>query len=286
MTVRAKIDLKNVSAGSAGSLTLRISPNATVSAVSLNGTSADFTKAEDGNLQRIAVRAPSIAANGNLTAIIDYKIALKDNTGLNTISAAGSQFLPTSFWYPTPTSWFFPRGADHAPVRIQVTGSPKSIVASGLEVSGAFEQKLAVQPFFTTGNWTTANLSGVSVMMPTNAGPAEQSRAAELAQLASEAKAFYSTLLGTAPETPIRIVSVPRGAGFQSGGTILVSNAVFVRAKIDSGTALSIAEAIAKLWIGEATNVTGDGYGVIREGLTRHMANLFLETKVRTKEID
>jgi tetratricopeptide (TPR) repeat protein len=279
MNVRAKLELKNVSARPASSLTLRISPNATVSAVSLNGTNADFTKAEDGNLQRIAVRVPSVAAGGTLSAIVDYKIALKDNTGVSMLSAAGSQFLPTSYWYPTPNSWFFPRGADHAPVRIQVTGSGKPVVSSGVEASGAFDQKLAVQPFFTTGNWTTANLSGISVLMPSNAGTVEQKRAAELAELASEAKSFYATLLGAAPATPIRIVSVARGAGFQSGGTILVSNAVFARARIDSGTALSISEAIAKMWIGEATSVSGDGYGVIREGLTRHMANLFLEQK-------
>lgn len=279
MTVRAKLDLKNVSANPAASLTLRISPNATVSAVSLNGTTADFTKAEDGNLQRIAVRVPSVAPGGNLSVIVDYKITVKDNTGLSTISAGGSQFLPTSFWYPTPNSWYFARGADHAPVRVQVTGSSKAVVSSGVETSGAFDQKLNTQPFFITGNWTTANLSGVSVLMPSNAGPADQKRAAELAELATEAKNFYASLLGTAPETPIRIVSAARGAGFQSGGTILVNNAVFARTKIDSGTALSISEGIAKLWIGETTNITGDGYGVIRDGVTRHMANLFLERK-------
>jgi tetratricopeptide (TPR) repeat protein len=279
MTVRAKLDLKNVSTGPAASLTLRISPNATVSAVSLNGTTADFTKAEDGNLQRIAVRVTSVAPGGNLSAVIDYKIAVKDNLGLSTLSAAGSQFLPMSFWYPTPNSWYFARGADHAPVRVQVTGSNRTVVSSGVETSGAFDQKLNTQPFFITGNWTTANLSGVSVLMPSNAGPVEQKRAAELAELATEAKTFCTSLLGTAPETPIRIVSTSSGSGFQSGGTILVSNAVFARTKIDSGTALSISEGIAKLWIGEGTNITGDGYGVIREGLTRHMANLFLEQK-------
>lgn len=279
MTVRAKLDLKNVSASSAASLTLRISPNATISAVSLNGTTADFTKAEDGNLQRIAIRVPSVPAGGTLSAIIDYKIAVKDNSGLSTLSAAGSQFLPMSFWYPTPNSWYFARGADHAPVRVQVTGAGKTVVSSGVETSGAFDQKLNTQPFFITGNWTAANLSGVSVLMPSNAGPTEQKRAAELAELATQAKTFYTSLLGPGPDGPIRIVSTATGAGFQSGGTILVSNAAFVRAKIDSGTALSISEAVAKLWIGETTNVTGDGYGIIREGLTRHMANLFLESK-------
>lgn len=283
MTVRAKLDLKNVSASPATSLTLRISQNSTVSAVSLNGATADFTKSEENlgsvSLQRIAIRVPSVAPNGNLSAVVDCKIAVKDNSGLSTLSAAGSQFLPMSFWYPTPNSWYFPRGADNAPVRIQVTGPGKTVVSSGVETSGAFDQKLNIQPFFITGNWTAANISGVSVLMPSNAGAAEQKRAAELAELATGARTFYASLLGTAPDTPIRIVSTARGAGFQSGGTILVNNAAFARAKIDSGTALSISEAVAKLWIGEATNVSGDGYGIIREGLPRHMANLFLESK-------
>lgn len=283
MTVRAKLDLKNVSARPAASLTLRINPSATVSAVSLNGAAAEFNKSEEklGNssLQLVGLKVPSIAPGGSLTAVVDYKIAVKDNTGLNTISPAGSQFLPMSFWYPTPNSWYFPRGADNAAVRMQVNGSGKTVISSGSEASGAFEQKLHVQPFFITGNWTTANHSGVSVMMPSNAGVSEQKRAAELAEIAAGAKTFYTSLLGAAPDTPLRIVSAGRGAAFHSGGTILVSNAVFARAKIDSATALSISEAIAKLWVGESTNVTGDGFGIIREGLARHMANLFIESK-------
>ncbi len=283
MTVRAKLDLKNVSAGPAASLTLRISPNATVSAVSLNGATTDFTKSEENlgsvSLQRIAIRVPSVAPGGNLSAVVDYKIAIKDNSGLNTISGAGSQFLPMSFWYPTPNSWYFPRGADNAPVRMQVTAPGKTVVSSGVETSGAFEQKLNTQPFFITGNWTAANLSGVSVLMPSNAGAAEQKRAGELAEIVAEARTLFASLLGAEPDTPIRIVASDRGAGFHSGGTILVDRAVFARTKIDSITALNIAEAIAKLWVGGSINVTGDGNGVIREGLPRHMANLFIEQK-------
>lgn len=283
MTVRAKLDLKNVTARPAASLTLRISPNATVSAVSLNGNAAEINKFEEklGNssLQVVGLKMQPIASGGSLTAVVDYKIALKDNTGLSSISSAGSQLLPLSFWYPTPNKWYVPRGEDTAPVRVQVTAPGRTVIASGIEANGSFDQKLSTQPFFITGNWTAVNLSGVSVMMPSNAGAAEQKRAAELVELAAGAKTFYASLLGSAPDVPIRIVSAGRGAGFHSAGTILIDDAVFTRAKIDSTTALSISEAIAKLWIGEATTVTGDGYGIIREGLTRHMANLFLESK-------
>src|SRR5690606_28212801 len=39
------------------------------------------------------------------------------------------------------------------------------------------------------------------------------------------------------------------------------------------------AEAVAKMWIGCKTRVTGDGYGTIREGLARYTATEFLESK-------
>src|SRR5207249_9247012 len=46
---------------------------------------------------------------------------------------------------------------------------------------------------------------------------------------------------------------------------------------IDSATAMTIAEAVAHLWIGADTPVRGEGQGVLREGLARFFANLFIE---------
>ncbi|MBA4185329.1 MAG: tetratricopeptide repeat protein [Acidobacteria bacterium] len=40
---------------------------------------------------------------------------------------------------------------------------------------------------------------------------------------------------------------------------------------------MTIAEAVAKIWIGNAVSVNGDSFGVIREGLTRYVATQFLE---------
>src|SRR5215212_556145 len=47
LTAKAKLDIKNVSSRPASTLTLRISPNAEVSAVSVNGGTNEFTKRED-----------------------------------------------------------------------------------------------------------------------------------------------------------------------------------------------------------------------------------------------
>ncbi len=283
LTVKAVLNLKNVSSNVASRLTLRISPNAEVSAVKINDAATDFTKGEEKidasrTLQRIVVRVPSIQPNATFTVAVDYKLNVKENSGLNALSSVGSQFLPLSFWYPTPNSWYFARGADFAPMRLQVnSANGETVIASGTQNNNAFEQKLNGQPFFVSGNWDTVNANGVSVFIQKGATADEQKRANELALLASEARTFTANLLGTPPDVPIRIVAVRRGAGFSSGGTIFVDESAVRRQKIDSQTLMTIAEAIAKVWIGNAVSVNGDSFGVIREGLTRYVATQFLE---------
>ena len=282
LTVKAKLDLRNVSAGPASTLTLRISSNATITSATVNGNIVEFTKATENlgaaTLQRISMRIPGVGPGATASAIIDYKLALKDNSGLAAISAGSSQFLPLSFWYPTPNSWYFARGADYAPTRIQVTGASSSI-SSGADTGGAFEQKLFVQPFFVSGNWDKMSSNGVDVFLPKDADADAKARASELAALGSEARAFLVTSLGAAPDTPVKIVAVRRGGGFSSGGTILVDEAVFRRPKIDSLTAMSVSEAIARIWLSDSLRMSGDGYGVIREGLPRYFATQFIESK-------
>lgn len=290
LTVKAVLNLKNVSSGAASRLTLRISPNAEVSAVKVNDAATDFSKAEEKidasrTLQRIVVRVPSIQPNAAFTVAVDYKLNVKENSGLNALSSVGSQFLPLSFWYPTPNSWYFARGADFAPFNLTVVTSNNAgvdVVSSGegsIFSSGktqfSFIQKLKGQPFFVTGNWDTIEANGVFISIPK--GTEDKTRANELAALASEAKTFTANLLGTAPNVPLQIVAVKRGAGFSSGGTIFVDESAVRRQKIDSQTAMTIAEAIAKIWIGNAVSVNGDGFGVIREGLARYVATQFLE---------
>lgn len=284
VVVKAKLDLKNVSARSASTLTLRIGSSAEITAVNVGGAPTDFTKAEEKinsatSLQRILLRIPAVAPNGTVAATVDYKFNVKDNSGVSAVSPVGAQFLPTSFWYPTPNSWFFARGADYAPFRVQVQGVGLTPISSGSEANGAFDQKLGGQPFFLSGSWDVISTGGVSVMVPKGLGPEEQKRASELAAIAGEARAFTATLLGPTPDVPLRIVAVKRGGGFSGGGTILVDEGVLRRSKIDSLTAMNVADAIAKVWIGNATAISGDGFGVIREGLTKYIATQFLESK-------
>ncbi len=246
---KAVLNLKNISTSPANSLTLRISQSAEVSAITINGATVDFSKREEkineaSSLQKITIRTPSVQPNGNITATVDYKLNVKENSGLNAVSFAGSQFLPLSFWYPTPTSWYYARGGDHAPYSIKINpANGLTVLSSGAESGNAFDQKLYGQPFFIAGNWDKLDSNGVSVYMPKGADAEAQKRAGELAALATEAKNYVSGLLGTAPDFPIKIVSAKRGAGFSSGGTIFVDDSVFRRSKIDSQTAMNIAEA-------------------------------------------
>ncbi len=285
LTAKAKVDLKNVSSRPAGTLTLRIGTAADVTGVAVNGSPNEFTKGEEktgaSSLQRIVVRMPTVAPGGNVSVTVDYKLNVKDNSGLAAISSAGSQFLPLGFWYPTPNSWFFARGADYAPVRMQVNGAAgKLIVAPGQETAGAFDAKQSIQPFFLVGDWErTDGAGGVGVYIPNGSTADAKTRGSELATIASEASSFIGGILGTPSDAQLKLVAVRRGAGFSSGGTILFDEAVLRRPKVDSQTALNIAEGVAKSWLGGTITLSGDGSGAIREGLARYLATQFLESK-------
>ena len=285
VVIKADLNVKNISSSPASTLSLRINQAAEITGVTVNGATADFTKREEkvgtsGSLQRIAIRVPSTAAGATLTAVVDYKLTIKDNSGVGSISPAGSSFLPLSYWYPTPNSWYFARGADYAPFAIKVNGAAGlTVMSAGSESAGSFNTGLSAQPFFLTGSWDAVNSGGVSIYAPKGLNSDARARAEELEKLATEAKAFASVILGAAPDMPIKIVGVHRGAGFSEDGTILVDDSVFRRSKIDSLTAMSIAEAVVKMWIGGSVAVIGDGQGAVREGLPRFIATEFIESK-------
>ncbi len=282
--IRATLNLKNVSGSSASSLTLRISQKAEVSSVKLAGSQSDFTKNEEklgtGSLQRIVMRGLSVQPGGTTSVEVNYSLKVEDNSGLSTLTPYSSQFLPLSFWYPTPTSWYYPRGGDFAPYRVQVAApGGVSVFSAGTASGGAFEQALSGQPFFVTGSYETLNDKGVEVALAKGAGEDERKRASEIAALASDAFAYYSGLLGTSPAAKLRIVAVKRGSGFADAGTLLLDQSVFKREKIDALTAMNVAEAMVRVWLGAATTISGDGGGAVREGLVRFLATQFIESK-------
>ncbi|MGD9627797.1 MAG: hypothetical protein AB7V18_00935 [Pyrinomonadaceae bacterium] len=284
LSVSAKIDAKNVSSRPASTLTLRISPSAEITSIAVNGTAVDASKREEkigsGVLQQLVIRVPSVPAGGGIAVTVDYKLSVKDNSGLGAISSSGSQFLPLSHWYPTPNSWYFARGADHAPFSIRVnTPAGLTALSSGTQTGSTFETRLNGQPFFAAGSWEMSEQPGATLYLPKGLDSMGNSRASELAAIAAEARVFVEKVLGPMTGIKVRLVAVSRGAGFSAGGTIFIDEAVLRRPRVDSQTALSIAEAIAKISLGGQADIAGDGGGAVREGLSRYLATQFLEEK-------
>jgi tetratricopeptide (TPR) repeat protein len=293
ITAHALLTARNVGRGSGSTFSLRISPKAEIKSVTVNDATATFTSREENRtrqegvviatLQRITIRLASpVAPGASVTAAIDYRLPVGENSGISSLSLAGSQFLPRSYWYPAANATWAVRGADYAPTRITINGAGgDTVVSSGRGTGQTFDQSLNVQPFFLTGTWDvsqgTGDANGITAYMPKGASADERKRADDLIALAASARSFYAGLLGTAPDVPIKLVAVKRGAGFNDGGTVLIDAATFRRSKIDAVTALLISETVAHLWIGGAAPVRGEGGGVLREGLSRFLAAQFFE---------
>ena len=296
LAARVRIEARNVGAGAGRTFTARLSPAAVVGAATVGDAPARSAKYPENRTQlqlaRLTLPAP-VAPGATLSVAFDYRLPVADNSGLATVSHEGLQFLPLAFWYPTPNSPVSQRGADYAPFRLTVNGlAPGETVVSSGKATGpnAFEQTLHAQPFVLTGRWETVegagDARGVSALLRAGAGADERRQAEALINLAASARAFYASLLGPAPDSPVRLVGVRRGAGFDMAGTILLDHSAFRRPKIDATTAVHVADAVARLWVGAAVPVTGDGAGAVREGLTRHLATLFLEKQFGKEAAD
>ena len=283
----AILNATNVGGSAGRTLTARMHSKASVKSVAVAGATATFRGGTEprGDLQKVEVSLPSsIAPSQSVSVTINYSLPIEINTGLSAISPGQSQFLPLSFWYPMPNTPYTVRGADAAPFKLTVNAT--NVVSSGVEKSGqggatVFEQPLSSFPFFTQGEWDRSegagDARGIWLYVPKGL-PAEQRKQADaLSTFAASARAYFSTALGPAPEVPLRLVAVRRGFGFGEGGTILVDEAVFRRAKLDATTALAVAEGIGRMWIGGQVPVRGEGNGVVHDGLVRFLAILAIE---------
>src|ERR1051325_5532515 len=295
ISARALIRARNVGRGAGQTISLRLSIKAEIKAASVNDATATFRSANEsrGNLQRVTINLPTSVAPGAVANIaLDYRFPVEANGGLASISPNGTQFLPVSLWYPAANALFALPGADTAPYRLPVNGAPGELIVSSGKATSAttFEQTLNAQPFFLAGAWDlsegTGAAAGVSAWMPKGAGADERKQADALMALAAAARSYYAGLFGTTPDSPIRPGAVDRRAGFSEAGTVLRASAAFRRGKVDSTSALQIAEAVARLWIGGATAVRGEGSGVLREGLSRYLAALFFEKQYGAETAD
>lgn len=286
LNARALLNVRNVGRGAGSTLTLRINSKAEIKNVTIGSATAGYRMLPEprGGGQRILINLPStVAANDTVSVTVEYRLPVEDNAGTAAISPVGSQFLPSGMWYPAPNTAFAVRGPDYAPFRLSINNA--TAISSGVEKSSGgnsvFEQPLNAQPFFVVGDWDRvdggANTAGIVTLVPKGSGDEERKQAQNLMALTANARTFYASLFGAAPELPIRLIAVRRGAGFDDAGAIFLSEGALRRKKVDSITALGIAEAVARIWIGAHPAVRGEGYGVLREGLARYAATLFIE---------
>jgi tetratricopeptide (TPR) repeat protein len=283
----ATINATNIGSGPGRTLTLRINTKASVKSVTVGGAAVTYRPGQEprGDLQRIEITLPApVASNATVSATVTYSLPVESNSGLTAISPIATQFLPLAFWYPMPNTPYSVRGADTAPFHLTV--NIPNAISSGVEKGGAagsvtFDQSLYGQPFFLQGDWDklegAADAKGVIVMLEKGAGADDRKHAEGLMAFTAAARAFFAATLGPAPDAPIRLVAVRRGAGFNDGGTVLFDADTLRLPKLDAATALTVAETVARLWIGGQTPVRGEGGGVLRDALVRFLATQFLE---------
>ncbi|HEU4794602.1 MAG TPA: tetratricopeptide repeat protein [Pyrinomonadaceae bacterium] len=287
LNVVASLNATNVGGSAGRTLTVRLNSKASVKSVAVAGAASTFrlTAETRGDLHRVEIALPSsVAPNAATSVTVTYSLPVESNSGLQAISPISTQFLPLSFWYPIPNTPYTLRGADTAPFRLTV--NLPNVISSGVEKAAnagsiSFEQTLHGQPFFVQGDWEkvegAADGKGILVLMEKGMGPEERKRAEALIAFAGAARAFYAATLGPAPDVPVRLVSTRRGAGFTDGGTVLIDADTLRLPRIDAATALSVAETVARLWIGGQSPVRGEGGGVLRDALVRFLATQFLE---------
>lgn len=286
LNVVATLNATNIGSSAGRTLTVRLNSKASVKSVAVNGAAATFRPGTEprGDLQRAEIALPAtVAPNASTSVTVTYSLPVDANTGLLAISPIATQFLPLSFWYPIPNTPYTVRGADTAPFRLSV--NLPNVVSSGVEKSSggsvSFEQTLHSQPFFLQGDWDkvegTADGRNISVLMEKGMGAEERKHAEAFIAFTGAARAFFSGMFGPAPDVPLRLVAVRRGAGFSDGGTVLIDADALRLRKIDAATALAVAEDVARLWIGGQAPVRGEGSGVLRDALVRYLATQFLE---------
>jgi len=286
INVTSTLAATNIGGSPGRTLTVRLYSKAKITSVSVNGAAATFRPGQDprGDLLRVEISLPgAVNPASKATVAVTYSLPVESNGGAAAISPVATQFLPLSIWYPMPNTPFTVRGADTAPFHISV--NLPDVVSSGVEKStggsSVFEQPLSGQPFFVQGSWDkvegSAEKKGITVYVPKGARADEKKQAEALVAFTSAARSFFTTALGNAPDVPVRLVAVRRGAGFSDSGTVLFDADALRLSRVDAATALSIAEAVARLWLGGQTPIHGDGSGVLRDGLVRFLATQFLE---------
>jgi hypothetical protein len=151
-----------------------------------------------GNVQRLNITlSPPVAANSSASLAIDYRLPVESNTGLQSISPLGAQFLPAApvsvtdptagGWYPMLNTPLTIRGADTAPFKLRVEGA--NVISSGIEKTQAgavvYEQSLYGEPLFLQGEWDRDEGSDGKDRVSAKGAPKKESRRTPISAAAS-----------------------------------------------------------------------------------------------------
>ena len=101
ITARATINARNVGGAAGRTLTLRLNTAAKIASATVAGQRATINPGKDSvaQLQTAQLVLPTpVPVGGTVTATLDYRLPVAENTGLAAISPLGLQFLPLSQW--------------------------------------------------------------------------------------------------------------------------------------------------------------------------------------------
>ncbi|MBS1808542.1 MAG: hypothetical protein JST84_10150 [Acidobacteria bacterium] len=298
--VQAKMRLVNLSGremadkvllgtGSKPRLSFFLHNKAKVSAMSVNGATAQFRTGEPLRLPMITVSTDitsSFASAPEFDVELAYSIPSTDRSQTLHVSTAESYALPNGFWFPVYHNPYADHGADTAPFTLTVTAPSGKVVSSGLRKSDtSFDQTLATQPFFFVGNYevtsATAEKSGkIEIYAPRGLDENGQQQVKRLSDEATKIINFFTDYFNLPLPSAFRIVaSGSQGLTFSEPGAVVLDDSYFRRNVLDLGTIELIAGAAAKSFVDGRVLMRGRGAGMMRDGLPIYLVAQYLGTR-------
>jgi len=289
---QATVKVTNRGTAAARQLTLKINKKAKVSAVSVEGATAQFREFDDrfvAILKNVAINLPkSVPVGGSTTITVSYSFPVEEASATAALTPGDTLLLPESHWFPVVNSIFSPHGADYAPFTLTVTlpqgeqaisgGALKSESPASNATTYVYEQTLPGQPFLVAGHYdkpVTGKAAGVEVYLPKGLNAASRQQIDQMIEEAGRILDYYSKLFGAKPATPIRIIGSSRINSFASPSSLIFNLNILRRDILVNEMVESLASGLARNWIGGQIRFTDRGWGVLIDGLPRYLSALY-----------
>jgi tetratricopeptide repeat protein len=313
--LRATLTLTNLSQAPKSRLYLRLAKLAKVSAVSVNGSTAQFETADDRRVtalnQLIITPASPVAGGASASVEVSYRIEAPESTPALHIYQGEVFLAPESAWVPMPSTLFAIYGATTAPFALSVSTPAGFRVFSAGPSKGdagnqSFDQSMNSLPFLLGGVFDQPLASehgGVKIEIAVQPGiappvplkPGSASIAGRLAEESGLIVDFVSRLLGPPPAgATFRVVSSVRAGNIVVPGALVLNEQVFRRDTLNAGTIETLADAVARIWLDGRVRVRGQdaraaaegrpaqkarSAAVLRDSLPRYLAALYIDER-------